>query len=108
MHRCTKQFLKVCKHAYLSSICQRKATHLVLGTVGAVATAVLIDRSFMEGRSLVINSALCSSDLATEQTRLLEEIEMYVNAILGSKMGNIPGLPGLVQAIELCVHCERS
>jgi hypothetical protein len=73
----------------------------MLGTMGA-ATAVLIDRSILEGHSQLIDSALCSSDLAIEQARRLHEIEMYVNAILGSKMGNIPGLPGFVRTSCPC------
>ena len=97
MQRCSQRFLNVCKQAYLSSIGRKRVISFMIGTMGAAATSVLIDRSFLEGSSRLINNALCSSDLATEQARRLHEIEMYVNAILGSKMGNIPGLPGFVQ-----------
>lgn len=78
-------------------------TSVVLRTVSAAATAVLIDDSLVKGRSLGINLALCSSDLAGVQARRLDEIEMYVHAILGSKMGNIPGLPGLGRIHVCCV-----
>jgi hypothetical protein len=67
----------------------------LLGTAGSAAAAsILIDTSVSrEILAFVPVTAHCAS-LPSEQDRLEEQVEMYVDAILGSKMSNIPGLPG--------------
>ncbi len=88
-------FRRVWKQSLLSSASKPKSSIILLGTAGAAAAAsVLIDtsvsREFLHQLLSVPVTAHCAS-LPSEQVRSDEQVEMYVDAILGSKMSNIPG-----------------
>ncbi len=84
--------LRVVKQRPLSAIKAKNLSALIVGSVGAATASVLLhsDRS-----SILANPAFCSDQIsAADQDEMSKQIDMYVDSIVGSKMSNIPGLPG--------------
>ena len=77
------------KQTLLSSSRKRNSSVVLLGAAGAATASALVN-----GREHLPFAAISVHCSSNENARMDEQVELYVDAILGSKMSNIPGLPG--------------
>ncbi len=82
------------KLSLLSRARNRNPSLLFIGAAGAATASVLINASLSRENSPFEAIVAHCSHSSSDQERLDEQVELYVDAILGSRMSNIPGLPG--------------